>query len=67
LYRLTPRQRQILRLIGEAKESVQIATDLGITLRTLAFHRAQLRRVLGVQSALALVEYAVANRLAADS
>jgi DNA-binding NarL/FixJ family response regulator len=66
LGRLTPRQCEILRLIGEAKTSARIAADLGITPRTLAFHRAQLRRALGITHEAGLVEYAVAARLSRE-
>lgn len=67
LDRLTPRQQEILNLLGEAKTSAEIAAELHLTTRTVAFHRAQIRRVLGIRSELGLVEYAVTARLSQNS
>lgn len=64
---LTPRQHEILCLIGEARNSTDIAKQLGISARTLAFHRAQIRRSLGITTELGLIQYAVTSRLAGSA
>ncbi|MGH7711708.1 MAG: response regulator [Gemmatimonadaceae bacterium] len=59
LDRLTPRHKQILRLIGEGKTSQQIADSLGVSHRTIEFHRASIRRALGITNEVGLLRYAV--------
>ena len=58
LSRLTPRQQQIVRLIGQALSSAEIAEQLGLSLNTIAFHRKRIRAALGIDSELGLVKYA---------
>ncbi|MGQ0639289.1 MAG: response regulator [Gemmatimonadaceae bacterium] len=59
LDRLTPRHKQILRLIGAGKTSQQIADSLGVSHRTIEFHRASIRRALGITNEVGLLRYAV--------
>ena len=59
LDRLTPRQRQILDLIGQGKSSAQIAESLGVSPRTIEFHRAQIRKTLGISNEMGLLRYAI--------
>lgn len=59
LDRLTPRHKQILRLLGEGKTSQQIADVLGVSHRTIEFHRASIRRALGITNEVGLLRYAV--------
>jgi two-component system nitrate/nitrite response regulator NarL len=56
--RLTRRQVEILRLIALGKTSPEIATELGIQLRTVHTHRARLMKKLEVHTATALVHKA---------
>jgi DNA-binding NarL/FixJ family response regulator len=60
---LTPRQREVLRLMGEGKTTPQIATALGLSQRTVEFHRARTRRALGITSEWELVRFAIMVRL----
>ena len=64
LDRLTPRQLQILRLLGEGKSGAEIAETLHLSARTIEFHRAGIRRVLGIASEWGLVRYAIVAGLA---
>jgi DNA-binding NarL/FixJ family response regulator len=48
LERLTTRELQIARKIREGKTSGEIANDLGVSKKTVDFHRANLRRKLGL-------------------
>jgi DNA-binding NarL/FixJ family response regulator len=59
LDRLTPRHKQILRSIGEGKTSQQIADDLGVSAKTIEFHRASIRRALGITNEVGLLKYAL--------
>lgn len=59
LDRLTPRQRQILDLVGQGKSSGQIAEALSLSPRTVEFHRAQIRKALGISNEMGLLRYAI--------
>jgi DNA-binding NarL/FixJ family response regulator len=59
LDRLTPRQQQILRMVGEGKSGPEIAASLGVSPRTIEYHRASIRRALGIATETGLVRYAV--------
>lgn len=48
--RLTPRQHAVIRGLVEGLTSKQIAQNLGITERTVVFHRQELRKRLGVRT-----------------
>jgi len=61
--RPTPRQLEILRLLAEGKENKEIATVLGITVRTVESHRAQIMLRLGFHSLTELVHYAIRNKI----
>jgi two-component system NarL family response regulator len=65
LDRLTPRQLEILTLLGEGKTGSEIADALHLSTRTIEFHRAGLRRVLGIATEWGLVRYAIVAGLAA--
>lgn len=65
LDRLTPRQLQILKLLGEGKNGIEIAEELNLSTRTVEFHRAGIRRVLGIASEFGLVRFAIVAGLAA--
>ena len=64
LDRLTPRQLEILKLMGEGKTGPEVATRLGLSPRTIEFHRARMRHVLGVPSESGLMRFALAFGLA---
>ncbi len=67
LDRLTPRQLEILTLLGEGKTGGEIAEALHLSTRTIEFHRASLRRVLGIETEWGLVRYAIVAGLAAGT
>jgi DNA-binding CsgD family transcriptional regulator len=56
--RLTPRQREVLALLGDGASTTQIATSLGLAEETVRNHIRQLLRRLGVHTRLAAVAYA---------
>lgn len=61
--RLTSREREVLQLLAEGKGTKQIAAALGISVKTVETHRANLMRSLGLDSISDLVRYAVRNRI----
>jgi DNA-binding NarL/FixJ family response regulator len=56
---LTPRQREILVLIGEGCSTRDIAQRLGLSVKTVETHRAQLMDRLDIHDLAGLVRYAV--------
>ena len=61
---LTPRQRDVLRLIVEGRRMKEIAAILDLSARTVETHKYEMMRVLGVQSTAELVALAVKRGLA---
>lgn len=58
---LTSREIEITQLLAEGKTNWCIATILGISVRTVETHRANVMGKLGLQSVVELVHYAVRN------
>ncbi len=56
---LTPRQTEILRLVASGKTTKEIARDLGISPKTVEFHRSQLMERIGVHDVTGLTRYAI--------
>jgi DNA-binding NarL/FixJ family response regulator len=65
--RLTGRQRDVLRLIAEGRGTKEIADTLGIGVRTVETHRANLRERLAIRDVAGLVRFALAQGLIAAS
>src|SRR3546814_4568822 len=51
---VTPRQRQVLELIGRGKSTKEIASLMGISVKTVETHRARLMQSLGLYGTNAL-------------
>lgn len=62
---LTDRQRQVLQLIAEGLSTKEIATQLGISIKTAQTHRAKLMSKVGVHKASGLVRYAIREGIVA--
>jgi two-component system, NarL family, response regulator NreC len=56
---LTPRERQVLQLVGEGKSTKQVAEALHISVKTAEFHRGRLMKKLNVHDTANLVRYAI--------
>jgi DNA-binding NarL/FixJ family response regulator len=61
--RLTSREREIVQLLAEGKSSKEVASSLGISVKTAETHRANVMRKLGLHSVSELVRYAVRNHI----
>jgi DNA-binding NarL/FixJ family response regulator len=57
--RLTPRQREILQLVAEGNTSKEIASKLGVSVKTVDMHRSQLMTTLDIHDVAGLVRYAI--------
>jgi DNA-binding NarL/FixJ family response regulator len=65
---LTPRQREILRGIAEGQTSKAMAARLGVSVKTIETHRAQLMDHLDIHEVAGLVRYAIRiGLISADS
>jgi DNA-binding NarL/FixJ family response regulator len=60
---LTDRERQILQLLAEGRPAKQIATDLGVSIKTVETHRANIMKKLGLHSIAELTKYAIREGL----
>lgn len=58
---LSGREREIVQLLAEGKSSKEVATILGISVKTAETHRANIMRKLELHSVSELVRYAVKN------
>ncbi len=56
---LTPRQREVLQLIAEGHSTKSIAERLGVSVKTVETHRAQLMDRLGIHDVPGLVRFAI--------
>ena len=60
---LTPRQREVLQLLADGK-SMKVAADmLGVTPRTIAFHKYQMMKDLGIKTSAELIRVGIKKHL----
>jgi len=60
---LTPRELEVLQLIVYGKSNKDIAVVLGVSVNTVAVHRARIMQALGLHNAAELVVYAIRSGL----
>ena len=58
---LTSREREVLILIAEGQSNKEIASRLGIGVRTIETHRERIMRRLDIHSVAGLTKFAIAN------
>jgi DNA-binding NarL/FixJ family response regulator len=63
---LTPRQRQILQLVAEGRTRKEIAGTLGISVKTVEFHKATLARELNLRTSSDFTLYAIEHGMIAS-
>lgn len=61
--RLSPREREIAQLLAEAKTNKEVAAMLGVSVKTVDAHRANIMRKLNLHSVAELVRYAIREKL----
>jgi len=60
---LTARERELIQLLAEGKSNKEAASVLGISVKTIEAHRANLMRKLHLRSLSDLVRYAIRNKI----
>ena len=60
---LTARQREVLQLLAEGRLMKEVADILGLSARTVAFHKYAMMQELGLKTSAELVQYAVKKGL----
>jgi DNA-binding NarL/FixJ family response regulator len=60
---LTPRQCEILQRVAEGKSAKEIAAELGLSARTVEFHKYTVMEALGVENSAELIRFAVKHEL----
>lgn len=60
---LTGRERQVLQLIAEGKSTKDVASLLGVSVKTAESHRSRLMQKLDIHETASLVRYAVKRGL----
>jgi DNA-binding NarL/FixJ family response regulator len=60
---LTPRELEVLQLICSGMSNREVAEKLGLSVNTVAVHRANIMNALGVHKTAELVVYAITNGL----
>jgi DNA-binding NarL/FixJ family response regulator len=60
---LTSRQREVLQLIAEGRGTKEIASILHVTVKTVEFHKAGIKRQLDLRSTAELTKYALTEGL----
>ncbi len=60
---LTTRERELIQLLAEGNSNKEAASTLGISVKTIEAHRANVMRKLHVRSLSDLVRYAIRNKI----
>lgn len=60
---VTAREREIIQLLAEGKSNKEAAATLGISVKTVEAHRANIMRKLRLRSVSELVRYAIRNKI----
>ena len=60
---VTAREREIIQLIAEGQSNKEAASTLGISVKTIEAHRANIIRKLRLRSVSDLVRYAIRNKI----
>ena len=60
---ISQREREIIRLIAEGQNNREIASSLGISVKTVDTHRENVMRKLEIHNIPTLVRYAIRNNI----
>lgn len=61
---LTPRQREVLQLVAEGKSIKEIAAILGISAKTVEFHKSRITEELNLHTTAELTKFAITHGIA---
>ena len=62
---LTPREREVIRMIAEGNSARRVASLLGLSVKTVEAHKFNLMRKLDIHNTAQLVTYAIQKRIVA--
>ena len=62
---LTPREREVLQLMAEGRNTLQIANTLCLSSKTVEAHRKQIMNKVGIHNVAELTKYAIRQGLTA--
>jgi DNA-binding NarL/FixJ family response regulator len=60
---VTAREREVIQLLAEGKSNKEAASTLGVSVKTIEAHRANIMRKLHLRSVSDLVRYAIRNKI----
>ena len=60
---LTPREREVVKMIAQGNSAREIAAFLGLSVKTVEAHRFNLMRKLDIHNRAQLVTYAIQNKI----
>ncbi len=60
---LTPREREVVKMIAEGNSAREIASVLGLSVKTVEAHRFNLMRKLDIHNKAQLVTYAIRKKI----
>lgn len=60
---LTSRQREVLQLVAEGKSAKEVAAVMGISAKTVEYHKAAIMNELGIRTTAELTRYAIEHGL----
>ena len=60
---MTPREREVLKLVAEGNSNKKVADKLGISVRTAEHHRLNTMKKLGVTNTAGLVRHALRTKV----
>jgi DNA-binding NarL/FixJ family response regulator len=63
---LTSRQREVLQLVAEGRVRKEIAQALGVSVKTVEFHKQKISEKLGIHTDAALTAYAIRHGIASE-
>jgi DNA-binding NarL/FixJ family response regulator len=63
---LTSRQREVLQLLAEGRVRKEIAQILGVSVKTVEFHKQKITEKLGIHTGAALTAYAIRHGIVAS-
>jgi DNA-binding NarL/FixJ family response regulator len=63
---LTSRQREVLQLLAEGRVRKEIAQILGVSVKTVEFHKQKITEKLGIHTDAALTAYAIRHGIASS-
>jgi DNA-binding NarL/FixJ family response regulator len=64
---LTPRQRDVIRLIADGRTMKEVAAALGLSPRTVETHKYEMMQALGLRTSAELIRYALEHGLTTPS